>query len=241
MDCGDNYYISDILALGATVQRNNTLKNDVLCRNFITSLELGIEHCNFFSYFETVLKNSRCKGKKSCSLGIQKSQIRSNCTYESNIRFYAAYACFGKVSLIFSLTIKHIFDSIFLISLKFIKNKFIDPYIRLNLNNINFDRQNFAFLAVGLDVVSMIALYITILLITRSQVVTRESFDANYVKISNFSLHFTNLRLNMNNIDEEINRFLTHLFKVYHYELEKVFKFLFIFMQFICIYSLQKT
>jgi len=90
------------------------------------------------------------------------------------------------------------------------------------LKNIEINRQTFAFITVGIDVVSMISLYITLIIISYSQGVTKELFDSKYNKISNFTLHFTNLKINLSSIDYEINNFCEHLSKIYYFELDKV-------------------
>jgi hypothetical protein len=99
-------------------------------------------------------------------------------------------------------------------------NNFLDPKIRLN--NIKFDRKDFAYIIVGVDILSMLVLFFSLLIISRSQTITSDFFYLKYTKISNFTLHFTNLNLNINNMDYEINRFSDHLFKVFYFEKESV-------------------
>ena len=73
----------------------------------------------------------------------------------------------------------------------------------------------------------MLILFFSLIIISYSQSRSKEDFNLNYVKISNFTLHFTNLNLKGEIIESEISRFCKHLFLVYYYEKNIVNNFIF--------------
>jgi len=66
----------------------------------------------------------------------------------------------------------------------------------------------------------MITLFISLFFISKSQTTTEEKFREDYLKISNFTLHFANLELKGDNFYEELNLFQSHIKSVYDKQIE---------------------
>ena len=85
----------------------------------------------------------------------------------------------------------------------------------------NIDRATFSFITVGIDLLSILTLFISLFIISKSQEITEQKFTEDFLKISNFTLHFSDVGLDGTRFNEELESFYNHLKSVYDIELEK--------------------
>ena len=91
----------------------------------------------------------------------------------------------------------------------------------MGLNNTRLNRETFAFLVVAIDILGILILFLSFFFIKRSQNKTEQIFLEEIIFISDFTLHFSNIRFNADKIYEDFEDFYNHLNNVYKVEIQK--------------------
>jgi hypothetical protein len=144
--------------------------------------------CDFSDYINTqVAKN--CLKKSTCSFDYDITYVQKNCKYYNKYNyFYFSYECFSKYNLN------------------------VDQYVNLNyiVEEINIDRQVWAFAIVGTDIASITVLLICMIVISLSQRRLEENYNNNNILISDYTVRVSNIKLSFSNIDSELNDLVKH-------------------------------
>ena len=82
----------------------------------------------------------------------------------------------------------------------YFKFKNLDPYIKFGVGEDKLDRETFAFIIVGIDILGVFILLISLKVISRSQKISEEIFKDEIVNISDFTLQFKNMQFNSEKI-----------------------------------------
>lgn len=112
--------------------------------------------------------------------------INKNCTStKGSDYYYLTYTCYG--SFLFNV------DS------------------EIEIGNTTMNRQNFAWVIVGIDLVSMFTLLIALIIIPIEQEKNEKYFKENIIRISDYTLKLKKLKLNGLEIYSELNELVKHL------------------------------
>lgn len=96
LNCGDDYTISSPVAIGGTTNKAKKSTNEAGCISYSNKMSLDTDHCNLLTYLDEKMTESQCKGKNSCKVKLDITEIYKNCTKEILFdTLYTAYSCYG--------------------------------------------------------------------------------------------------------------------------------------------------
>jgi hypothetical protein len=94
MDCGNDYSISDITLFGSTDQKNKKLVNEIICRDFMSSIDLLLD-CSYYEYVKQEFDKNNCGQKQTCLIRIENEKMKQKCNSDRLWNVYASYSCYG--------------------------------------------------------------------------------------------------------------------------------------------------
>lgn len=184
--CNINSTITSVNSFGySSIKAENEDSSSSCSTGSVTSLTISkTDGCNPIDYLDTNF-TKYCKGNSTCKLDIATSPVIANCT-SVNKAFASDYY--------FSYSCYN--DNIFL------------PF------NNSITRSQMAYVAVFIDIFSMLVIVISIAIINFAIYKRKKEYVKENVLISTYTLHIKNLKITGNQFQSELSDLLSHLKKV---------------------------